>query len=442
MSDAGAVARNPASGAHFECKVDLSNPTPESLDAIKSDLIRKIAEDVSHELQQGERDVAIMEHDRHYSNSPVSDLRNTFAWRSNVVLARAQSEFVGHQASAFLAHLDRLRALDNERASQLELLMSQAHPRSILRVLTAPEVTRRLRVRTSNSILDCAHFLATALAAEAAVRGTSSIETPMWTAVGDKFVSPLGEISVPLCVDGYQAIDVASPQARSMDPSSAICKKRICRAPISGSVRTRVEDLLIEGSEGIQAVSTFAWALVSGCVTNLVIVEEPEVYFSSCTNGFYIGRVAIASKDWFVTKVADLVGSLVHEAIHCLLLMLNFCTPLIVDDEAVNRLDPVTSPWTNNPLPISTYVHACMVWYGLASFWQLAQEVAVFDAGTIERMYDQARRGFLRGDILSQLSPEAIELVSYSARRQIQGMQESILAAQVADGAKYFGSAI
>lgn len=56
-------------GVHFEYKVDLSDPTRESLENIKNDLVRKIAENVRAE-QEGLGDVKRMmlsSHDRHYS---------------------------------------------------------------------------------------------------------------------------------------------------------------------------------------------------------------------------------------------------------------------------------------------------------------------------------------------------------------------------------------
>lgn len=56
-------------GVHFEYKVDLSDPTRESLENIKNDLVRKIAENVQAE-QEGLGDVQLemrSSHDRHYS---------------------------------------------------------------------------------------------------------------------------------------------------------------------------------------------------------------------------------------------------------------------------------------------------------------------------------------------------------------------------------------
>ncbi|MFH9355016.1 hypothetical protein [Kitasatospora sp. NPDC017646] len=58
----------PAGGnrTSFEYKVDLSSATPEALAAIKSDLIRKITENVEAETSLVQLEDAST-HDRHYS---------------------------------------------------------------------------------------------------------------------------------------------------------------------------------------------------------------------------------------------------------------------------------------------------------------------------------------------------------------------------------------
>jgi hypothetical protein len=53
-------------GVHLQYKVDLSNPTPESLEAIKNELVQKIAQNIEAE-QRGLEETEEMRHDRHYS---------------------------------------------------------------------------------------------------------------------------------------------------------------------------------------------------------------------------------------------------------------------------------------------------------------------------------------------------------------------------------------
>jgi ABC-type Fe3+-citrate transport system substrate-binding protein len=53
-------------GVHLQYKVDLSNPTPESLEAIKNELVQKIAQNIDAE-RRGLEETEEMRHDRHYS---------------------------------------------------------------------------------------------------------------------------------------------------------------------------------------------------------------------------------------------------------------------------------------------------------------------------------------------------------------------------------------
>ena len=58
-----------STGVHLEYKVDLSNPTPESLDAIKNELVQKIAANIDAEREglAGGTEEMMRSHDRHYS---------------------------------------------------------------------------------------------------------------------------------------------------------------------------------------------------------------------------------------------------------------------------------------------------------------------------------------------------------------------------------------
>lgn len=56
-------------GVHFQYNVDLSNPTPSSLEAVKNDLVKKITNNVAKELKdlEGAHPEMMSSHDRHYS---------------------------------------------------------------------------------------------------------------------------------------------------------------------------------------------------------------------------------------------------------------------------------------------------------------------------------------------------------------------------------------
>lgn len=63
------AGKKPGGAVHFQYNVDLSNPTAQSLDAVKNDLVQKIANNVARELRElhAIHPTLESEHDRHYS---------------------------------------------------------------------------------------------------------------------------------------------------------------------------------------------------------------------------------------------------------------------------------------------------------------------------------------------------------------------------------------
>ena len=70
-------------------------------------------------------------------------------------------------------------------------------------------------------------------------------------------------------------------------------------------------------------------------------VSAPGTRLGSSTHGFHVGRITMASGDWGHVGVEDAADALIHEAIHCLLLMLDCDRPMLVDDQA--NLSPMLS---------------------------------------------------------------------------------------------------
>ena len=121
----------------------------------------------------------------------------------------------------------------------------------------------------------------------------------------------------------------------------------------------------------------------------------------------------------------EIANAVVHEAVHCVLLMLDHEDPLLTDDEAADALGPVVSPWTGKPLPVPTYLHACYVWFGLANFWRLAAGANRFDAEQCEHLLTRATAGFQRGPVLGRLKLAAQRLLSDRTEAEIGEIERS-----------------
>jgi hypothetical protein len=88
---------------------------------------------------------------------------------------------------------------------------------------------------------------------------------------------------------------------------------------------------------------------------------------------------------------SEVASELVHEAIHQAVFRHELFSPLLADPEL--GLEQVTSPWTGAVLDLHAYLHACFVWYGVASLWRLPAAAALPPPG---RQRDVARDGFAR----------------------------------------------
>jgi hypothetical protein len=110
------------------------------------------------------------------------------------------------------------------------------------------------------------------------------------------------------------------------------------------------------------------------------------------------GRIGISVPISGVVPVAAAANALVHEAIHSYLYILESIDPFYLDFNAAECVS-VRSPWTGRMLPLPSFTHACLVWYGLGRFWDRVCSSAAYDAGIAESYRDRARQGFHAGEL-------------------------------------------
>ncbi len=355
------------------------------------------------------------------------DLLDVIAGREPHVYESAYSQFIGRQLDLLASVAARLQRSDRALFQGFEDALEAAWPIDVSRVIGAPVVTHRLRTSARRSPAAFAGDFIEYLRIERAVRGADRVDDDAWTALGDTVVRPDGSHDTPVAVDGLRAVDAASPQALTMNAVSALSDHSPRGRPSPASLQ-QVETLLARAVDRLAEVSPSMSELVRTCVLGLVAVTDPELNYSSSTHGLYVGRVTIGVGDWGTVADAAVVDSLVHEAIHCVLLMLDATDPLLTDDLAADELMPVTSPWTGKQLPVATYIHAVIVWFGLTLLWSNATKFSTFPAAVNDTMLRRAMRGFQSGDVLSGLDAEARRLIADHALTSLQRMQAEALA--------------
>lgn len=119
-----------------------------------------------------------------------------------------------------------------------------------------------------------------------------------------------------------------------------------------------------------------------------------------------------------------LIDALVHEAIHSLLFMYEETIGVFVREEPGTAEPRIPSPWTGASLRLASYVHACVVWYGLYWLWTRLPAQAAIGEAPREVLRQRARRGFDARPVsvglkpyIGRLSPEIIALLNHAEAR-------------------------
>jgi hypothetical protein len=139
-----------------------------------------------------------------------------------------------------------------------------------------------------------------------------------------------------------------------------------------------------------------------------------------------VGRIALVNPQ--LVSESLIAEALVHEAIHAYLYM-HDPTPLWgLKPDVRDEPGTVQSPWTGRTLPLCTFLHACIVWYGLFFFWGQVMCSSRSPSDEARRGIARASSGFMKGPLLDQLGPERIRSVRHEVHAALVEMQHNVLA--------------
>lgn len=260
-----------------------------------------------------------------------------------------------------------------------------------------------------------------------------------WTALGD-YYSGDGNVSDPIMGEsgelsgdrpfraatlGRIVLDTASPHERLAlkAPGDAQVDTRIpCTPSEVAASRRQVE----AGLDYVRAMSPCAATMVHNAVQVLQIgrlTNSPSAT-GSCSWRELIGAVGLANPDgprWNPARVAE---ALIHESIHQTIYKLELTGELFTDLRAASTLSAV-SPWSGRNLRMTSFVHACFVWFGLWHFWRLCPQTDKRVAALQARAY----RGFEGDGPLAVVSGDAGACVLPATRDAIAAAYELVKAA-------------
>jgi len=210
---------------------------------------------------------------------------------------------------------------------------------------------------------------------------------------------------------GSVVIDTDSPHHEVVLPQEF---GKIERHPASEHelITHRIEEAL----EHMRRVSQVAASTVREAVQVITVAKTPDDLERTgssswrCKPGM-VGLINLHNDNW---STARLCNALVHEAIHSTIYKIELEEALFQDPVTASK-ERATSPWSGRNLAVTSFAHACFVWYGLWNFW--AQDLS----GDAEAIHfrEKAHHGFLCGPLLSHLSPAGHDSISENGRQAI-----------------------
>jgi hypothetical protein len=252
-----------------------------------------------------------------------------------------------------------------------------------------------------------------------------------WTALGDYYLPPdrAGESSQGDWNDGrvFQApvfgnlvLDAFSP----FDTNRLYLDEFDEVLPHSSIEVALINQRVRRSLDQIWTVSSIARFAVNAMVQVIAVFRVPSLMgaTSSLSNRSIIGRMGMVNlhtESWSISKISN---AIIHEAIHSLIYKLELVNSLYTDEEKGQTVKAI-SPWTERPLYLHSFVHACFVWFGLWCFWNLCPP----GDEDVNMLRERARHGFSAGSPLSGISTEAYEGIQPDVRLAIERMSCYVL---------------
>lgn len=361
----------------------------------------------------------------------TATLAEILSWRSacNVTELIRQAKVrrlsrIAEQLSAVLAKAER-QPTAGSTVADLRSRFSALNEPAMMRLLMAPETHYRLTRGSGQSLADLVAFLDAAIAAEAALLQSDRVTGYRgWTALGDRYFPGTASVDASPAFPSrpfewsperpYRAptaltdtvVDGVSPLATLAVDSGTLVGPRDGRyRRLSLNSAAQCHKGLQQAHLALQAACPATATFVSGNIRTLALMRDPQrsTVYRSVSSRAFVGKTSLVNPQLEQIGVERLLDSLIHESIHAHLYEIEQAGPWIETDDQRERTIP--SPWTGNLLRLDSYLHACFVWFGLASFWALAAPAEGLSASAAQPLYARATRGFEQGNLADALVP-------------------------------------
>ena len=320
--------------------------------------------------------------------------------------------------------LARLRTESPELACRIATHLSRATETATARVLLSPSVSQRL-LWDGDPAAGIGEFLESCFRMEAIAQDSDTESVlPMWGALGDCVVRDTGEVVRWEPVDRQLAVDLESPdtiaigstppaQALGWTPLAPEAQRGALNALTAGYRLARSAARAFEPSwTSAPELSSF----VNSKPGSSVLSHHAITWDASCSS----------TRIWWTRY--SCAQALVHESIHSYLYMHEPRPLWGLNPDVTEEPGVVQSPWTGRELPLSTFLHACFVWYGILFFWGRAMGSALPLPDGVRREIARASSGFTKGALLGHIGSGRIASVRHEVQAALAEMQQKVLA--------------
>lgn len=362
---------------------------------------------------------------------------DTFAWKdSSTHFAILQTLLQSMATRRLRSCFDYIGRHDSSLLHTMQSLFDKLPAAGKLRFTTAPETYFQI-TRMRREPVETVIYLCNALNGEAAYYDLGPTSKGYVTALGDFYCSQIAPdgasesdgnesaaslkmVRAPLLA-GKVPIDFDSPNVANAQET----RDHREYLKYSPDEQALICERLEEALKLIETVSENAASLIKTFIKVIVPLKPPTGY-GSTSQCRIPGRVLLSGVER--CSLAALASSMVHEAMHQLLYIIEFNGSFITPDPDANTAR-AKSLWTGRDLPLHSFIHACFIWYGLSNFWAQAQVSGKFERPQVEQEFSRSISGFCGQNPVETLAPHAgmVRYDVYKIANSLQGRLKDVI---------------
>lgn len=338
--------------------------------------------------------------------SVIPDLATVFSWGDANAAASTANVVVNRHLTHVASMAARLGSAQPNGSDVLHDLAA-LDSESLSRVLAAPETCRRLYAALRGESQGWYEFCRSVAIEGWREQPPASLAHDEWSALGDFCVLAGDEprIAVQGLIKDRIVLDFDSPAALRPLVESSFRPKFGTPIAFGDSERRTVEGRFSRALHELAEAFPAEYAFVSQIVRSVIPrLDSMNPTFKGSSNQTEIGRTNLINPHLDGLTTVPIAASLVHEAIHNLLYILEQDGPLVPDHETAFD-SRIRSPWSGKQVNLRALVHATFVWHALFFMWSSPRAPMAFDPSDVAYIRKFSARGFVDDEIGRVLAP-------------------------------------